>query len=283
MLYIIVPVHNRKDTTLKFIQSLQEQSFKDYRLIVVDDGSTDGTKSIIYGKYPETVILDGNGSLFWGGGINLGLEYVERLVNESDYIAFANNDILFESDTIMNIMYYAQKEKAVFHSLVIKADNQIISSGAKLINWPLFITKHPLRGKSLNEISADKILVDLMTARFVIFSSLVLDSYNRIDTNNFPHYIGDNDFSMSLSKKGIPTYIITSSHCLVDINTTGENPQKLKSFKAIWKSLYSIRSTNNLKYRYHFGKKHCPKLYLPIYLFSMILQVILLNLIRKRI
>jgi GT2 family glycosyltransferase len=282
MLYIIVPVHNRINTTVKFITSLRKQNYTEYSLVIVNDGSKDNTKQIIEESFPETTVIEGNGNLFWGGGINAGLNYISGFLQPNDFIAFANNDTILFDDTITQLMKYAENEKALFHSLVIKSDQQIISSGAKIVNWPLFITRHPFRGKKLGQINfPEKEVIDLMTARFVVFKATILNSYPSIDITNFPHYVGDNDFSMSLKKMGIKTYIIPASKCIIDVSTTGDNPHKLRTFRSVINSLTSIRSTNNLVYRYRFGKKHCPKLFFPFYIISMLIQVAILNIIKK--
>jgi glycosyltransferase involved in cell wall biosynthesis len=49
---VIVPTYNRADTVMRAIASVQAQSFQDWELIVVDDGSTDDTSSVIAGLDP---------------------------------------------------------------------------------------------------------------------------------------------------------------------------------------------------------------------------------------
>ncbi|MHC5001134.1 MAG: glycosyltransferase family 2 protein, partial [Planctomycetota bacterium] len=39
---IIVPLYNKEDTIERTIRSVQNQTFSDWTLIIVDDGSTDG-------------------------------------------------------------------------------------------------------------------------------------------------------------------------------------------------------------------------------------------------
>ena len=40
---IVIPTYNRKATIKNTIESILQQSFKDYEILVIDDGSTDGT------------------------------------------------------------------------------------------------------------------------------------------------------------------------------------------------------------------------------------------------
>lgn len=283
MLFIIVPVHNRIQSTIEFVKSINNQRYKDYKVVVVDDGSTDNTETILNETYPDVVVLKGDGNLFWGGGINKGLDYVCEVANEDDYIAFANNDVKILEDTIVNL-FYSIDEIGLYHSLTVNSSDIVVSSGAKINNWLLFSTTHPLRKRNYKDVkNLSKIEIDLMTGRFIIFPKKVLEYYPRIDTINFPHYIGDNDFSLSLKKKRIKCYIVPASKCILDVATTGENPQKLKKVGSIFSSFKSIRSTNNLLYRFRFGKKHCPKHLFLFYLFSMFLQVIILNIIKREV
>lgn len=283
MLYIIVPVHNRINSTLEFIESVEKQSYKEYKIVIVDDGSTDNTKENINKKYPYVDVLKGDGNLFWGGGINMGLDYVSKIANPEDYIAFANNDVKILKDTITNL-FLEIDDIGLYHSTTVDSKDIVISSGAKINNWFFFSTKHPLRRKRYEDVKdLKKIEIDLMTARFIIFPAKILDFYPRIDTKNFPHYVGDNDFSLSLKQKGIKTYIVPISKCILDVSSTGDNPQKLRTLNSILSSFSSIRSTNNLVYRYRFGKKHCPMLFFPMYLLSMFIQVMLLNVIKREV
>ena len=44
---VIIPTYNRKDALIKTLESLSSQSYKDFEVIVIDDGSADGTGEIV--------------------------------------------------------------------------------------------------------------------------------------------------------------------------------------------------------------------------------------------
>lgn len=285
MLYILVPVHNRLEKTLEFVKSLQSQEFENYQLIIIDDGSEDATSEHFAARFPGIIVLKGNGGLFWGGAINCGLKFIEKLVQAGDYIAFANNDILLRTNSISELVKFACEDPglALFHSLVIDKAGKCFSSGSRVVSWPFFITNHPFRGFLPMECGSKPVKIDLATARFILFKKDVLNFVPRIDTDNFIHYLGDCDFSLKAARHQIFTYIIPSSHCYIDNNSTGENAGNLNGLTQFVKSLTSIRSSNNLKLRYRFGRMHCQKLYYPFYCISVTMKVFVSNLLIRKI
>ena len=53
---VIIPVYNRSEIIGEAIDSVLGQSLKDFEVIVVDDGSTDGTANVVK-KYGSRVRL----------------------------------------------------------------------------------------------------------------------------------------------------------------------------------------------------------------------------------
>ena len=51
MIYVVTAVHDRYRITEKFVENLLKQSYKDIHLLLVDDGSTDGTADISFFYY----------------------------------------------------------------------------------------------------------------------------------------------------------------------------------------------------------------------------------------
>ena len=64
MIYVVTACHNRIETTKKFINSLKKQSCPNWHLILVDDGSTDGTGEFVKMELSLEFVLMKIGSLF---------------------------------------------------------------------------------------------------------------------------------------------------------------------------------------------------------------------------
>ena len=284
MLYIILPVHNRLNQTLMFLDSLYNQSFTEFKIILVDDGSIDDKSNHISLNFPDIIVLNGTGNLFWGGAINLGLEYIKKNASKNDFVAFANNDIIFlDKNSLKSIVSKSMSDSLnMYHSLVINSRNVCVSSGSRLISWPFFITKHPARGSNLENVEFDShYWVNLSTARFLIFNVSLLNFVNQIDPK-FPHYLGDVDFSYNLFKKNnVKTYIVPTSIVRLNTETTGMNAGYLNTLSDFIKSLNSIRSSNNLSFRLKFALKNCNILLVPIFMLSSFIKILISNFIIK--
>ena len=77
MVSIIVPVYNREKLVTRAIKSIQQQSYQDWELILIDDASTDNTKQIIHqeiAKDPRIKLVDNKYSKGPSGGRNTGLD-----------------------------------------------------------------------------------------------------------------------------------------------------------------------------------------------------------------
>lgn len=54
---IIMPTYNRADTIVRAVESVEAQTFEDWELVVVDDGSTDGTRDLLAGRDPRIRVV----------------------------------------------------------------------------------------------------------------------------------------------------------------------------------------------------------------------------------
>jgi glycosyltransferase involved in cell wall biosynthesis len=87
---IIVPVYNREEKIKRLISTVEKQTFKNWELIIVDDGSVDGTLSVIKEAAfndPRIVPIKNVNSKGPSGARNTGLERAS-----GKYIAYQDSD-----------------------------------------------------------------------------------------------------------------------------------------------------------------------------------------------
>ena len=100
-LSIITPVYNRGDLIGETIRSLQEQHFEDFEVIIVDDGSTDGTKAVCETFASE----DPRISYLAGDTKNRGPGYCRNKgvqVAQGEFLIFLDSDDLFLPGALAN-------------------------------------------------------------------------------------------------------------------------------------------------------------------------------------
>ena len=87
---VVVPVYNNAETIRQCLDSLLSQSYKDIEIIVVDDGSTDGTRDVVRGFPVKLIAVDHQGS---SHARNVGIKEAEGQI-----IGFAEGDATYDKD-----------------------------------------------------------------------------------------------------------------------------------------------------------------------------------------
>lgn len=82
---ICIPVYNRKDTIIRTLSSIMTQNFQSYEVIIVDDGSTDGT-DIVVKQYLDEKEDDRYIYIYKeNGGKHSALKWVLEMQQESSF------------------------------------------------------------------------------------------------------------------------------------------------------------------------------------------------------
>jgi GT2 family glycosyltransferase len=109
---IVIPVYNRRETTLRCLKTLREQGVFDWAQIwVVDDGSSDGTSEAIQEAHAEMKILRGDGSLWWSRAICLGME--AAMSAGADFVVWLNDDCTPRPGALSQLVKVSEELQAV--------------------------------------------------------------------------------------------------------------------------------------------------------------------------
>lgn len=131
---IVLPTYNRAHIISKSIDSVLNQTYRDFELIIVDDCSTDNTKSLIdnygderihYVRCPENIGA--------AGARNFGVSFCS-----SPYLAFQDSDTVWTNDKLEKQMLYLQENPTFslcFHPYVqIEQGKKIIEPNPNVLN-----------------------------------------------------------------------------------------------------------------------------------------------------
>lgn len=106
VVYCVIPNLNEKALLGLAIESLQKQS-QPVQIIVVENGSTDGSKEFVEEHYPGVILLPFPKNLGFAGGVNQGIKYaIEHYAN---YVALFNNDAVAHKDWLRHLLESLEK------------------------------------------------------------------------------------------------------------------------------------------------------------------------------
>ncbi|HEY8890103.1 MAG TPA: glycosyltransferase family 2 protein [Clostridium sp.] len=241
MIHVITAVHNRYSITEKLIDQLLRQTYKDIHLILVDDGSTDGTADMVNTRFPNSTIITGNGNLWWGGALHKAYKWIDASCNDKEeYVLISNDDVEFESDYI---------EKGVKY---LKTSNKTLISGVgignithKVVDLPIIWDFPKFKGNPVLDLS--------LSGNCVSTRSLFCRTTDIIKIGGFhpillPHYLSDYEWTMRASKKGYSIRAFNDLTYIVKEDTTGLRVRK----QMTGKQLMSKKSNANPIYRLSF-------------------------------
>jgi len=84
--------YNGKHLLADSISSYLNNGYSNFEVVVIDNGSTDGTKEWVKQHYPEVEVHRTENNLKYSGGLNFGMEYAFE-VKKADYALLSNNDV----------------------------------------------------------------------------------------------------------------------------------------------------------------------------------------------
>ncbi|HEX8038190.1 MAG TPA: glycosyltransferase family 2 protein, partial [Chryseosolibacter sp.] len=204
MVYIIIPVFNRKEFTRTCLLSLERQTLQDHKIIVVDDGSTDGTKDMIREEFPDVTVLFGNGSLYWTASVNLGIRHA--LSEGAEYIMTLNNDTVAEKHLMEKMRFWSQeKPQALLGALDIDSISRRPYYGGEIVHrlWntsTFLLNKLPERDRTgLHKVS-------LFPGRGLLIPRNVFETIGLFEQNKLPHYMADYDFTRMAADHGFEIF-----------------------------------------------------------------------------
>lgn len=264
MVYIVIAIHNRLAATLECFDSIAKQTYHDYKVVLVDDGSTDGTAAVILQQYPNTTILTGDGNLWWTGAMAKGVEYVLQQAQDSDYVLSLNNDVTFEPDYLERLVHTSQQyHQAIVGSLckdVIQRD-QVHDAGITM-NW----YKYQYGQLAYNPATTVATEVDTISGRGVLIPVSVMKLIGNFAYRSLPHYGADYEFGFRAKRAGVPLAVDYQAIVYLKNELTGFRPTaQVLSYRDEWRRLFSIKSPANIIVHLKLIWKHCPGLGMKLF------------------
>jgi GT2 family glycosyltransferase len=198
--YIIIPVHDRKAITLSCLKALKQYGeLERYHVVIVDDGSKDGTGTAIREQYPDVEILIGNGNLWWTGAIALGMQYAYE--QGAEFFIWLNDDCQFAADTLNHLVDFGRSHPdSIIGCQGFEAGSDgAIAFGGKRKTWQGY--------RFLQAAIGQVVSCDLLSGNIVCIPRTVVETIGYPDPQLVPHYGGDSLFLIRAKKAGFPLFV----------------------------------------------------------------------------
>lgn len=254
--YIVTPVFNSVEHTEIFLRSIQKQTYKNLKVVIVDDGSTDGTSQMISRNFPDTILLHGDGNLWWSGGTNKAVK--RAMKDRVDYVLTINNDVVVKEDYVESLVKTAlSHQDSLIGSLVVYSNNKnkVWYAGATFDMESGNLVHKTGSIKDYNGINDS----DWLTGMGVIIPVDVFTKIGLYNEKEYPKYFGDAEFSLRAKEGGYRLLVDTKSVVVADLESNWvdksfKNP-KLSFVRDIF---FSVSSPYEFSKRNRFYKKYWP-------------------------
>jgi GT2 family glycosyltransferase len=258
MIYICIPIYNKKNYTLQCLESIKKQTYPHYRVLVCDDGSTDESYEHISRGYPEVILLRGDGNLWWAGATNAAVRKAMESARVNDFIYTLNNDTELFPNTLKNLVESSKRfpdsiigtvnlfedEADRIEPSAFQAAGKGFFSGIyrKVNDW----------GEPLHDRS-DVVEVDSLSGKGVLIPISVFQKIGLYHSQLLPHYHSDTEFTVRAKKSGFHIYLdyhsrLKSHQHSSGIGTITSEPS-IRDFVDSFSSVRSVHHYRSLKNR----------------------------------
>jgi len=235
--YILLPVHNRFNVTKRFIDCLKTQTYQNFHLVLIDDGSVDGTAEMVCDNIASLTVIRGKGDWWWAGSLQQGYLWLQKQkISKNSLILIINDDTVIEPDFIEKANSLLQNQTRVlllaqYYSL---QDGRLIDAGL-YIDWQRFSCRQVENPSCIN----------CMSTRGLFLRCSDFMEIGGFFPKLLPHYYSDYEFTIRAHRKGFRLYSDSSLQLWGDESTTGTHFVEAESILSTVKQLFSIKTIPN--------------------------------------
>lgn len=226
---IIIPVHNRRATSLACLRRLREcGDLERCGVIVVNDGSTDGTGEAIRAEFPEVEILHGDGNLWWTGAIALGSAHA--FAQGGEIVFWLNDDCLPCAGALDCLTNFLQANpRSVAAPVCVDPP-----TGARIAN--AFIGRRALPAPGRGEIAG----AEGLSGYCLAVPRAVWEKLDAPDAQRFPHYYGDTAFTLLAHAAGFQVAVVGDAEVeLADYRPPLRSPGRYRAASGSWRGEFA--------------------------------------------
>lgn len=199
---IVVPVWNGRDYLADCLNAVLEQSDGDIEVLVVDNGSVDGSADLVARKYPQVRLIRSLSNLGFAGGCNVGLRAAA-----GDALVLLNQDTQVQPGWLRSLIARLESPNVgIVGCKILYPDGMTVQHAGGWIEWPLGIAHHYGQGeRDVGQWDAPR-EVEYVTGAAMAIRRDVLERIGSFDEGFWPGYFEDSDLCFRAREKGFAVW-----------------------------------------------------------------------------
>jgi len=203
---ILVLNYNGKHLLKECVDSIYEQTFTDYELLIIDNHSSDDSVTYIKENFPKATLIENAENFGFAKGNNIGIEK-----SSGEWIFFLNNDASLEKNCLSVLAEFIKNrkpEQLVFAPLMLKnhAQDFVDSAGDILYPWGYAYIYENVPASDFTE---DREVASVCCGA-AVFNRDLLQSLHGFDEDFFL-YNEDVDLSLRAKRSGAKIWLVSKA------------------------------------------------------------------------
>jgi GT2 family glycosyltransferase len=187
---IIVLNWNGRADTLECLASLASLDYPAYEVVVVDNGSADGSVPVIHECFPMVRLLENGENMGYAGGNNVGMRYA--LAQEAEYVLLLNNDTKVAPDLLRRLVEAVEANPRIGMAgptIYYHERPDVIWSAGGAIDWRRGSTRMlGLDEPDAGQLGMEPREVDYITGCAMLVRRAVMEQVGLLDERFFVYY-----------------------------------------------------------------------------------------------
>ncbi len=207
MVTIIIVNWNGQKYLSGCLNSLKNQVYQDFEIVMVDNGSVDGSIKFVQKHFPEVKIVQMPKNVGYSAGMNAGMER-----SESKYVIALNNDTTVEPYWLREIVQMAESNQKIGScqpKILQMKNKKIIDTVGLALNWEGDAYQLGFQETDIGQYGLSKEVLGACSAS-VLYRRSALEQIGGFDPDFFAYY-EDVDVALRLRKAGWKCMFVPSA------------------------------------------------------------------------
>jgi GT2 family glycosyltransferase len=237
----VLAAYNRRDLTLACLRSLCDQQVPGVAVdaFALDDASSDGTAAAIAEEFPEVTLLQGDGKLYWNGGMRRA--FAAAMAGDYDYYLWMNDDTELD-DGALAVLLDTERQlcRQGHHAVIVAGSTRHPDTGE--LTYGGVVRPHrwrPMRTELVEPGDTPR-PCDTMNGNATLVSRAVVRRVGNIDPA-FVQQMGDFDYGLRARAAGCSVWIAPGT-----VGTCASHPKRRPGEQALGDELRQLWSIKEL-------------------------------------